>query len=511
MSSKRKQKKKNTHVAASTNGDHSHSESQSGDHSYSSYNGDHPLPHSSPKSTQQSKASAGNSNSNPLATILLLAFVFVLGALTGIIYVGWVQHQYGFGKDTSMEQQLLPFGPSTAHVVREYEYEEQEKAAASPMKKSMILNKDHPQLRTSFLQPLFGLNFDNIMLSKEHHPKLKRCRNDYDIDVDWYQLSYTRPVVLQESEKQMIQQLALRMHEEVPHIHERAAQVSWGGPHQAYHETNWWYPAGDNALQDPQMDLDVLDGGHLLYAYLFIMKWDPKPKFPFRLCGQEGCPPERAILHSLEWREKYKPWLVPPSLIQENAKGYVYHRGFSPEHFEDAGRHGTVWIRVGHQVQNDLAFFRGILNAADRAIAASLKESGPGKFNVIFDCRGFSFSNTPTLKSLKQAVTMLQDHYPNRLGMIFLAHISRPGEVFLRTVLRLITKEVRDKVKILPTQDKEKSLAILRMVVEEHHIPDWLEGTDEYRFHTDDYYPHYLHCTEEEAQVFLTTMPYHAN
>jgi hypothetical protein len=83
--------------------------------------------------------------------------------------------------------------------------------------------------------------------------------------------------------------------------------------------------------------------------------------------------------------------------------------------------------------------------------------------------------------------------------------------MFLKVVLRCgVTKEVRDKVKILPTHDRQKRLAILRTVVEEEYIPDWLGGTDTYRFHVDDYYPHYLHCTEDEAQEFITSMPYHA-
>lgn len=451
-------------------------------------------------------------------TIILLVAVFFLGAVTGILYVGWVQHEYGFGKDTPMEQHLLPFGPSTANAnTREEDRSSgQERPESKQKRKSIILNQDNPNPQKSLLPTLFGLNFNDILVQTDDHPKHRpprRTKPDYDIDPEMYRLSYTRAVSLKPSEKQSILDVAARVHEQVPHLHQRTAQISWGGPHFAQHETNWWYPAGNNSVPEPQSDLSALDGGHLLYSYLFIMKFNPNPKFPFRLCGQEGCPPERAILHTLEWREKYKPWLVSPSVLKENAKGYVYHRGFSPEHFEDAGKHGTVWARVGHQVKNELAFFRGILNAADRAIAASLIESQGevGKYNVIFDCSGFSVSNTPSFHSLKQAITMLQDHYPNRLGMIFLAHLSRPGEMFLRVILRLITKEVREKVKLLPNYDKEKSLAILRMVVEEDYIPEYLGGTDTYKFDVNDYYPQYLHCTEEEAQEFITTMPYHAN
>ena len=94
--------------------------------------------------------------------------------------------------------------------------------------------------------------------------------------------------------------------------------------------------------------------------------------------------------------------------------------------------------------------------------------------------------------------------------MIFLVNLSRPGQVMLNIILALITKEVRDKIKILPNHNPAKSMAILKTVVEEHSIPDWLGGKDTYRFSLDQYYPPHHRCSEEEGREFLTTMPYHA-
>ena len=149
---------------------------------------------------------------------------------------------------------------------------------------------------------------------------------------EWYRLASTPAVSLTATQANIVRETAARAHANLPNLYHRAQKVSWGGPdNKGSPETNWWYPM-DNTTAYPSssVSLETLDGGHLLYGYLHIMKWDPNPHFPFRLCGEKGCPPERAIAHSLEWREKYKPWCMSPSGIQENVKGFVYTRGYSP-------------------------------------------------------------------------------------------------------------------------------------------------------------------------------------
>lgn len=485
--------------------------------------------------TVRQEPSSSHSSRHSLVTSFL---IFVLGIGMGILY----------------ERQLLTLGgPRTQshHQQQQVSVDGRAKITtpSASLKKGIRLNgdSDNAQQQNALLPTLFGLDYHNVIAPQvlreeegnnsttttsnlEQQPEQPATKR-HEISSDWYNLASTqRPVVLASSETAMIQEISQRVVDQVPDLVQRAAQVSWGGPSPPDSNTtststqlitNWWYPSLSVDDGHGSDNMNKLNGGQLLYSYLFIMRWNPQPHFPFRLCGGDkgGCPPERALLHTLEWREKYRPWLVPPSVMAENEKGYVYHRGFSPVTYDNdandvsfQGRHGTVWVRVGHVVKDNLAFFRGILNAADRAIGQSLivNKGDAGKFNVIFDCKGFSLSNTPTLHALKQGITMLQDHYPNRLGMIFLVHLSRPGEMFLKVVLRLITKEVRDKVKILPNQDKAKSMAILKMVVEESHIPEWLGGTDQYQFHAKDYYPPHHQCTEGEAKEFLTTMPYHA-
>jgi hypothetical protein len=82
---------------------------------------------------------------------------------------------------------------------------------------------------------------------------------------------------------------------------------------------------------------------------------------------------------------------------------------------------------------------------------------------------------------------------------------------FLLTMIKpLITKEVRDKILILP-KDADKRRDILEAIVHEEYIPDYLGGIDTYRFNVKEYYSDKsLQFNDEEGIRYQTEMPYHA-
>jgi hypothetical protein len=104
---------------------------------------------------------------------------------------------------------------------------------------------------------------------------------------------------------------------------------------------------------------------------------------------------------------------------------------------------------------------------------------------------------------------MLQDHYPNRLGAVLLVNLSRTAELIINVIKPLLTKEVRDKLYILP-HDPKKLLAALEVIVDKQFILTWLGGKDDFVVNVDTYYPESMHISEEQGKEFLTAMPYHA-
>jgi hypothetical protein len=293
----------------------------------------------------------------------------------------------------------------------------------------------------------------------------------------------------------------------VPDWDERASRVSWGGPGGPA-----WFQL---PVDSPETDLEALEGGSLMYSYLRIMLWPNHlySHFPFKLCAK-GCNAEVALSHSLEYREKYQPWIVSGTIVRkENRKGCIYHRGFSPPLTDGSmAQHAIVWIRPGLRTKiDDVAYTRMYLNILDRAVAASTERSKGrvGKFNVVVDGSGFSWGLVPSLHDIKIFVTMLQDHFPDRLGIVLFSNLGRIGEFVLKLFLPLISEEVRNKLKVLP-HNAEKRRHVLETVLGVDNIPDWLGGKDTYRFQVDEYYSNKeLYATDEQANEYLTTMPYH--
>ena len=298
---------------------------------------------------------------------------------------------------------------------------------------------------------------------------------------------------------------------------ERVDSVPWGGNDSDF--TMWW-PRKD--AKDPNK---MVPGARLLAGYLKIMKYNLFPKFPHKLC-ENGCDSEVAVLHTLEWREKYKPWCVTPKTIQYNKSGFIYRRGNSrpgprkrleaekskdSESLSTSG-HALLFYRPGVTTVEDPPLYgRVMLNAIESAITDSLvRNRGEiGRFNIIFDCKGFGSKNAPSLANVKLLFRYLQDHFPDRLGVLVVANLGGMAQMLMKMVLPFVTEDVRAKIHIIPN-DEEGRREVLLQFIDEDKIPTWLGGKDDYEFDAKEYYKNEK-CVlkEDEISNFLIDMPYH--
>jgi hypothetical protein len=349
--------------------------------------------------------------------------------------------------------------------------------------------------------------------------------------------AFTKEIIhLTEQEEEQVRQMAKDTLESIPEFERRISAVPWGGAQQnqndqeetvatvsSYYE--WYAPKtkkkhrGRSTISAP---LDQIDGGNLFSSYLNIMKW-PKDvddvNFPFKICKAkkkiEGgrCDASVAVLHTLEFRERYKPWLVTPSIKKANSEGLIYQRGFSPPYSEDEnGSHAIVVIRLARRVTADdkdgIFFTRAMIREFDRAVAASLQRSNGrvGKFNAVVDGKDFTWSTMPNIGTVKGLVAILQDHFADRLGVIILVNVGPICEILLNIFLSLITEEVRNKIVMLP-HDQNERMAALETVLGTDNIPIWLGGVDNYVFQVDGHYANNKVSLDDEALDYLATMP----
>ena len=324
-------------------------------------------------------------------------------------------------------------------------------------------------------------------------------------------------------------------------FHERVDFVAWGGGGRETKnndtDTSSWWPK-QNVLGEASSTAlsSHSEGGRLLAGYLKIMKW-PSPdfhvKFPFRLCAR-GCDSEVAVLHTLEWRTKYKPWCVSEETIHFNRDGFIYARGHSrpglrQRELLDAtatttttteqklslslAGHSMVWFRpsLASPTDNPHQYGRSVIHAVEMAVSDSLERNDGtiGRFNVVVDCANMSSKNSPSMSGVKTVFSVLQDHFPDRLGVLLLANLSGLTQLLLKMVLPFVTEDVRAKIHIIPTDEVERREMLLQFI-DEKHIPYYLGGKDGYEFDAEGYYQGKCVLPDESIQEYLTTMPYHA-
>jgi CRAL/TRIO domain len=357
-----------------------------------------------------------------------------------------------------------------------------------------------------------------------------------------YPAAFTFQPVLRKQDVGFLHAWSRRIISEIHDINERSRRVSWGGGVRSDDSTLWWQErlgrrtsyfswwntaASRSAVAAAKKDpLQDIDGGHLLYSYYQVLlpqfiKDPSKVTFPrhlnpdSNLCPEHGCSTQVAIRHTLEFRESYQPWRPTAAMVQENEHGWIYTRGLtkqtppasgSASNTKDKssnsisnknvamhdGQHAMIWARPGiHPIQDPLAYNRAILHALEQGVATSLKHSHGqvGKFNVVIDASGFEWSKLPDMAVMKQLVYVLQDHYPGRLGAIFMFNLSPSAFVYLKFVLKsLIDREVRQKIYLL-SRNPTQRLAQLESVVDIKNIPDWIQGgQDAYEFNAKTYY-----------------------
>lgn len=319
---------------------------------------------------------------------------------------------------------------------------------------------------------------------------------------------------------------------------QRLDKVQFGG------SFPWWHPVKDKWGKDQEES-----GLRLVAAYLKIMNWpevskmkwswmqaynervlksnfpmsqsqDLQTKYPFSGVCTDGCPADFAIANTLEFREKYQPWKISPSVYKENRKGWVFVQGYSPTRYHPdpaIGGASVLWMRPGlHKMESEEPFSRAIINALDACIADAFTRSGGkmSKCNIVLDCDDVGLTKIPPIGPTKRVLKILQDNYPDKLGTFVITNTSGAAQIFLKVLLPLLPAVVRQKIHIIPNDKVERS-QMLKALVHEDFIPTWLGGTNEYTFDVKEYYNSSKYksefMTDEESVEYLETMPYYGH
>ncbi|CAB9529346.1 CRAL TRIO domain protein [Seminavis robusta] len=133
----------------------------------------------------------------------------------------------------------------------------------------------------------------------------------------------------------------------------------------------------------------------------------------------------------------------------------------------------AVAVRMGRQSSetNQEGYITTMLYVAERAIAATEFHSRGTQEKVlgVMDFEGYSSSNAPPMWAIKESLSSLQNHYPERLKTAIITEPAFWMKATYNLLYPLMSEDTRDKVQMAYGEAKEET--IRKLIAPEQAMP----------------------------------------
>ncbi|KAB1220583.1 CRAL-TRIO domain-containing protein C23B6.04c [Morella rubra] len=179
---------------------------------------------------------------------------------------------------------------------------------------------------------------------------------------------------------------------------------------------------------------------------------------------------KKMLEETLIWRSTYKPEEIKWGEVAiEGETGKVYRASF-----HDRDGRTVLILRPGMQNTKSLDNqMRHLVYLIENAIL-NLPEDQE-QMSWLIDFTGWSLSNSPPIKSARETINILQNHYPERLAVAFLYNPPRIFEAFWKVVKYFLDAKTFEKVKFVYPKNKD-SVELMRSYFDEENLPTEFGG-----------------------------------
>ncbi|CAA3024754.1 Hypothetical predicted protein [Olea europaea subsp. europaea] len=168
---------------------------------------------------------------------------------------------------------------------------------------------------------------------------------------------------------------------------------------------------------------------------------------------------------TLTWRSAYKPEEIRwPEVATEGETGKVYRANFHD-------RHGSTVLILRPGMQNTVSLdnqMKHLVYLIENAIL-NLPE-GQEQMAWLIDFTGWSLSTNIPIKSARDTINIIQNHYPERLAIAFLYNPPRIFEAFWKVVKYFLDANTFQKVKFVYPKNKD-SVELMRSYFDVDNLP----------------------------------------
>ncbi|KAK4781789.1 hypothetical protein SAY86_015891 [Trapa natans] len=190
---------------------------------------------------------------------------------------------------------------------------------------------------------------------------------------------------------------------------------------------------------------------------------------------------KKMLEESLKWRTDYKPEEIRwAEVAAEGETGKVYRAKF-----HDRNGRSVLILRPAMQNTESLENnIRHLVYLIENAIL-NLPE-GQEQMSWLIDFTGWSLNTRVPIKSAKDTINILQNHYPERLAMAFLYNPPRIFEAFWKMVKYFLDTKTFQKVKFVYPKNKD-SVELMRSFFDQDNLPTEFGGKANLKYDHDEF------------------------
>ncbi|KAF3446308.1 hypothetical protein FNV43_RR11487 [Rhamnella rubrinervis] len=179
---------------------------------------------------------------------------------------------------------------------------------------------------------------------------------------------------------------------------------------------------------------------------------------------------KKMMEETLKWRSKFKPEEIRwREVAIEGETGKLYRANFHD-------RHGRSVLILRPAMQNTTSLenqMRHLVYLIENAIL-NLPE-GQEQMAWLIDFTGWTLSTSVPIKTARETVNILQNHYPERLAIAFLYSPPRIFEAFWKIVKYFLDTKTFHKVKFVYPNNKD-SVELMKQYFDEENLPKEFGG-----------------------------------
>nr|AFK41840.1 unknown [Medicago truncatula] len=235
----------------------------------------------------------------------------------------------------------------------------------------------------------------------------------------------------------------------------------WGGSQQDQQNKEAY---AESKIKELKLAIGPLSGHDLKYCtdaclkrYLEARNWNVDKS-------------KKMLKGTLKWRSVYKPEEIRwDEVAVEGETGKMYRAGFHD-------RQGRTVLILRPGMQNTSSIDNQIKHLVYLLENAMLNlPPGQEQMAWLIDFTGWSITNNVPPKSARETIGILQNHYPERLGIAFLYNPPRIFEAFWKIVKYFLDNKTFHKVKFVYPKNKD-SVELMRSYFDDENLPSELGG-----------------------------------